>query len=168
MCDSVVNSLIFPSFSSPSQFFFFFFLCACCRVSCRGQIFKVKRVLFWSGAQERCLHNSSRQMNGIFQSAALSIQLLWSVPTSHEFPNTKKGEKKQRGDRGRKRKVDVVFDIRTWCGSPWKLFNAALFMRPNEQNEEPAAGRGALQIFLLIRHCGDTAPTQGRDFNLLV
>lgn len=66
----------------PTLFFHIYFFPACCRVPCRGQIFKVKRVRFWSGAQERCLHNSSRQMNGIFQSAALSIQPLWSVPTS--------------------------------------------------------------------------------------
>lgn len=85
-----------------SSFFFPFPPPPCCKVSCRGQIFKVKRAGFWSGAQERCLHNSSRQMKRISQSAVLSIWQLWSVPASHEIPNKKEGgkEKKWYGDLG--------------------------------------------------------------------
>ena len=103
--------------------------------ACRGQIFKVKRVRFWSGAQERCLHNSTRQMNGIFQSAALSIRRLWSVPTSQEIPNKKGGKKIWCEDLGGKVDVCILHKNMLWF-SP-KLCNGSVIYGPNEKHEEP-------------------------------
>lgn len=138
MCNIVLNWSIFFSlqhFFLPCPFPHGYTFFSMLQGACRGQIFKVKKARFWSGAQERCLHNSTRQMNGIFQSAALSIWRLWSVPTSQEIPNKKGGKKIWCEDLGRKVDVCILHKNMLWF-SP-KLCDGSVIYGPNEKHEEP-------------------------------
>jgi len=128
----------------------------------RPDILSEESEVLEAGAQERCLHNSIRQMNGIFQFAALSIWRLWSVPTSQEFPNPPP------------KNCLCIWGIqweRSWClystrehdatfQPPKKIFTAGALFMGLMGSRSGAGGREMVEMFPLICHRRIIAPRQ--------
>lgn len=104
-------------------------------------MFKVQTARFWSGTQERCLHNSCRQMKGTFQTAPLSIRHLWSVPASHKIPNKKKVEKILHRD-SQRGKVDVcISHFSMWFFSQNPAAGVLFMSQMRSKRKNSAGGR---------------------------